>query len=384
MDMGFPRDQCVEALLFTTSLEQATDYLLSTPPSLLRAPHGAVAVAAAAAAAAASSTAMDTDGNDEDAVMRAIALSLTADPADEAGAAEKEPQEHILQGEPLSKQVLDQFVQQALTGCLSLLDSLPETVYRVCSLVVAMVHRNGEMYRDSMLASLAKEIGNCVSSLQVRLTSNVHIGKKVSILNPLHCFQDHMDGVDSLASKAEAVIQSSDALKASVRIHLFTLLCEEMKIACARQLEEKDLVLQLIRLLSSGQQVLAARGKVSEGAESKPIEGGSTPKWMAPLLLLLDLYEKMSLGTRRRSAMEKVTSHMWKWFDIVSGKWCPYTAANNKIIDDAFWAGQNSVRVTAGRRRYLLQFSSMIQVNEETGNRRPMMLSLKGNVDFFF
>jgi E3 ubiquitin-protein ligase HUWE1 len=165
MDMGFPRDQCVEALLFTTSLEQATDYLLSTPPSLLRAPHGAVAAAAAAAV----STAMDTDGNDEDAVMRAIALSLTADSdrADDAGVVEKEPQEHVLQGEPLSKQVLDQFVQQALCGCLSLLDSLPETVYRVCSLVVAMVNRNGEMYRDSMLASLAKEIGSCVTSLQV-------------------------------------------------------------------------------------------------------------------------------------------------------------------------------------------------------------------------
>jgi E3 ubiquitin-protein ligase HUWE1 len=165
MDMGFPRDQCVEALLFTTSLEQATDYLLSTPPSLLRAPHGAVAAAAAAAV----STAMDTDGNDEDAVMRAIALSLTADSdrADDAGVVEKEPQEHVLQGEPLSKQVLDQFVQQALGGCLSLLDSLPETVYRVCSLVVAMVNRNGEMYRDSMLASLAKEIGSCVTSLQV-------------------------------------------------------------------------------------------------------------------------------------------------------------------------------------------------------------------------
>jgi E3 ubiquitin-protein ligase HUWE1 len=112
---------------------------------------------------------MDTDGNDEDAVMRAIALSLTADSdrADDAGVVEKEPQEHVLQGEPLSKQVLDQFVQQALGGCLSLLDSLPETVYRVCSLVVAMVNRNGEMYRDSMLASLAKEIGSCVTSLQV-------------------------------------------------------------------------------------------------------------------------------------------------------------------------------------------------------------------------
>ena len=172
-------------------------------------------------------------------------------------------------------------------------------------------------------------------------------------------------------------------MKASVRVHLFTLLCEEMKIACARQLEEKDLVLKLIRLLGSGQQVLAVRAKANDGNECKPVDGvGSTPKWMAPLLLCLDLYEKMSLGTRRRAAMEKVTSHMWKWFDIVSGKLCPYTAANNKIIDDAFWAGQNSVRVTAGRRRYLLQFSSMIQVNEETGNRRPMMLSLKGRLIF--
>lgn len=172
MDMGFLRDQCVEALLFTTSLEQATDYLLSTPP-VARAPHNPVL-----ATAGAPSTAMDTDGNDERmAMMQAIALSLTADPeeggngASAAVTVEEEQQEHILQGEPLSKQVLDQFVQQALTGCLSLLDSLPETVYRVCSLVVAMVHRNGESYRDSMLASLAKEIGSCVLALQVSRSS---------------------------------------------------------------------------------------------------------------------------------------------------------------------------------------------------------------------
>jgi hypothetical protein len=60
-------------------------------------------------------------------------------------------------------------------------------------------------------------------------------------------------------------------MKASVRVHLFTLLCEEMKIACARQLEEKDLVLKLIRLLSSGQQVLAVRAKANDGNECKPI-----------------------------------------------------------------------------------------------------------------
>jgi len=77
MDMGFLRDQCVEALIFTTNLEQATDYLLTTPPALLRTPTTTVSSVAAAAAAA-----MDTDVNDDDAVMRAIALSLTAGPGD--------------------------------------------------------------------------------------------------------------------------------------------------------------------------------------------------------------------------------------------------------------------------------------------------------------
>ena len=194
--------------------------------------------------------------------------------------------------------------------------------------------------------------------------------------------QDHLNGVDSINVKADFVVSSTEAVKASVRIHLFTLLCEEMKIPCARQLEEKLLVPRLIVLLSAGQEALAQRTK--SGHESDKIDSSGTPKWMAPLLLLLDLYEKMALGMRRRSAMEKATSHIWKWFDIVSGKWCPYTAANNKIIDEAFWAGQNSVRVTAGRRRYLLQFSSMIQVNEETANRRPIMLSLKGEIENFF
>ena len=33
-------------------------------------------------------------------------------------------------------------------------------------------------------------------------------------------------------------------------------------------------------------------------------------------------------------------------------------------------------RFTAGRRRYTVQFSTMVQVNEETGNRRPIMLAM--------
>lgn len=35
------------------------------------------------------------------------------------------------------------------------------------------------------------------------------------------------------------------------------------------------------------------------------------------------------------------------------------------------------VRITAGRRRYVINFTAMIQLNEETSNRRPITLWLK-------
>merc|ERR1712198_334499 len=69
-------------------------------------------------------------------------------------------------------------------------------------------------------------------------------------------------------------------------------------------------------------------------------------------------------------------SHNWKWFDLSSGKWCSYALPNNKTIDDAFWAGEASVRIQNGRRKYSIQFGTMMQTNEETGNRRPVMISL--------
>jgi E3 ubiquitin-protein ligase HUWE1 len=48
-----------------------------------------------------------------------------------------------------------------------------------------------------------------------------------------------------------------------------------------------------------------------------------------------------------------------------------------KVINDAFWAGETSVRVIAGRRKYNICFTTMIQTNEETGNDRPIMMCLK-------
>ncbi len=47
------------------------------------------------------------------------------------------------------------------------------------------------------------------------------------------------------------------------------------------------------------------------------------------------------------------------------------------MINKGFWDGESTVRITAGRRRYVINFNAMIQLNEETSNRRPITLWLK-------
>ena len=67
---------------------------------------------------------------------------------------------------------------------------------------------------------------------------------------------------------------------------------------------------------------------------------------------------------------------VWKWFDDRTGKWTAFSDANNKTIDDAFSAGDSVVQFVATRRKYSLNFSTMVQVNDETGNRRAVMIAL--------
>ena len=40
------------------------------------------------------------------------------------------------------------------SGCIQLLDTLPETVYRVCDLIVVVAGRNGDNWKSDMLTSL--------------------------------------------------------------------------------------------------------------------------------------------------------------------------------------------------------------------------------------
>ncbi|XP_064415282.1 E3 ubiquitin-protein ligase HUWE1 isoform X2 [Latimeria chalumnae] len=357
MDMGFTREHAMEALLNTSTMEQATEYLLTHPPPLL----GGVV--------------RDLSMSEEDQMMRAIAMSLGQDiPMDqrsespEEAARRKEEEERKAREkqeeeeakclekfqdvEPLESDELHGFTDTMLPGCFHLLDELPDTVYRVCDLIMTAIKRNGADYRDMILKQVVNQVWDAADVLiVVGLPLTTSSSKSVS------------EWVSQMATLPQAS-------KLATRILLLTLLFEELKLSCARVIESSGILNVLIKLLNVVQPCLQA------AKEQKELQ---TPKWITPVLLLIDFYEKMAMSSKRRAQMNRYlqpNGNNWRWFDDRSGRWCSYSASNNSTIDTAWRAGETSVRFTAGRRRYTVQFTTMVQVNEETGNRRPVMLTL--------
>ncbi|XP_060794475.1 E3 ubiquitin-protein ligase HUWE1 isoform X2 [Neoarius graeffei] len=358
IDMGFSREHAMEALLNTTTMEQATEYLLTHPPPLL------------------SAAIREFTMSEEDQMMRAIAMSLgqevsmeqRSDSPEEAARRREEEErrareraeeeearclERFLEAEPLDSAELHAFTDTMLPGCFHLLDELPDTVYRLCDLLMTAIKRNGSEYRDLILRQVVNQVWEAADVLikaAVPLTTS---------------------DTKTVSEWTKQMATLPQASNLATRILLLTLLFEELKLSCARIVESSGVLTVLIKLLEVVQPCLQA------AKEQKDIQ---TPKWITPVLLLIDFYEKMAVSSKRRAQMNKYlqpNGNNWRWFDDRSGRWCSYSASNNSTIDSAWRAGETSVRFTAGRRRYTVQFNTMVQVNEETGNRRPVMLTVQ-------
>ncbi|RUS89503.1 hypothetical protein EGW08_002736 [Elysia chlorotica] len=338
VDMGFTREQAIVALSNTTSVEQATEYILSNPIP-------------AAGSSLGGAMDLNVDENDEDQMTRAIAMSLgenflSSDQAKSEQKSEKtdeDTEEKQEVEEPLDSAVLDNFTQNIFPGCLNLLDTLPETVYRVCDLLIVVMQRNGPDWQRETLGTLCKDL--CVLSEEMTVLA-----------------QDmNVDGMQN----------SPSAQKFATRLHLLSLLAEEMNLSCSLAMQHVNLPGRLVSLLRSSQDPMLVIGQTA-GFKS-------TPRWLAPMLVLLDLWEKIAIALRRKmeARIAVGANRIWKWFDDSSGRWCKYSSNNNQTIDDAYRKGDSIVRFQAGRRKYSVQFGTMVQLNEETGNRRPVMLSIQ-------
>lgn len=347
MDMGFNREQCTEALLATGgSVEQATEYLLNNPTPL----NNSDLTAAAEEIASNMPNSMDVDvENVADEVIRAILMSIGNSSSGSSGssvmpsstgatkktdtkpgtstgtstiAPMKEAYKKYLIETPLPKTFFDIFSEGALKTCLQLLDELPDAVYRVCDLLVTISKRNGDTWRDDMLNNLVDEISDCLDFL-------------IRVLNYDTPSIEPMD--ESGAHSPESFVSGAMASKTAVRIHLFTLLFEgqyqELKIPCASAMVRKDVLPKLVKVIIDIERILKMGDKKTT----------VTPKWLAPLFLLVDLYEKVAVYTQRKAEMHEVTTRTWKWYDLSTAKWNTYSPASNKVINDAYWNNEPSV-----------------------------------------
>ncbi|GIX92131.1 e3 ubiquitin-protein ligase HUWE1 [Caerostris darwini] len=349
VDMGFSRSLATEALLNTLSVEQATEYLLNYPS-----PLGLNSAATESAPA----LGMDWEMSEEDQMLRAIAMSLGENVLVSSNQVEGEPnktdeqkeQEFVQQKEePLSSQVIKKFTEKVIDGCLKLADALPETVYRCCDLLIAVSSRNGENWRNRFLIQ--------------RLINEVH-AKTANLVKRLNPEQIPVERKGfGLGSKLPWMPVES---KFSVRLHLLTLIFEEMKLPCAAAIENKEIISTFISILELTASCLNL------------LQDEPTPKWLPYLVLIIDQYEKAAVMSKRKAPLLLASKRQWKWFDDRSGKWNNYTLSNNKLIDDAYKAGEASLRFSAGRRNYTVQLTTMVQINEETGNWRPIMLTTEG------
>lgn len=297
---------------------------------------------------------MDLEMGDDDNLMQAIAMSL------DESEPQKPPEEIVKE----TSKTIDEFTQTALIECLALQDIMPDTVYRICDLLVTITKRNGKEWRDSMLKQLITQIADYINFLYGIAQSNDE-------------------------NAATRLVECEEANKVANRIYLFTLFFEgnfqEMRVPCASIVEEIGMLEKLVQLLMVTEKQLSAQKDRTSAAPAPQKDANSkdlpqpskTPKWLAPLLLMIDRLEKVSELTLRKQLMHKVTNRTWKWFDLSTGKWTAYSSTNNRIINDAYWAGEPTVRINCSRRRYLITFSCMTQVNEDSDNRRPITMGFK-------
>uniref|UniRef100_H2YZN3 Uncharacterized protein n=1 Tax=Ciona savignyi TaxID=51511 RepID=H2YZN3_CIOSA len=331
VDMGFAREHVLQALIHANTLEGATEWLLthsSEDDQLLRA----------------ISMSLESASTDDPAAPQAEAEGVGEDVTTEVEEADADlveaQQESLVEvvpdkddEEPMSASDIDEFAASIFEGSLQLVNQLPDTVYRVCDVIVVLMKRAGKNWSDGVFKKLVIQIKEKCEELGEDYKSNA-------------------DGVwvgDDLCSSGLA----TQAL-------LFALLYEEMKEPCSRVVSQNQLIPTFVKLLSAASTWLQ---------NHQDLQHAVTPKWISPILLLVDLYERTCVSLARKSELRQHFhgyKREWKWFDDRSGRWCSYSASNHKSIDDAYSADLPGIRFTAGRRRYTINFLQLIQFNEES------------------
>ena len=80
----------------------------------------------------------------------------------------------------------------------------------------------------------------------------------------------------------------------------------------------------------------------------------------------------------KKSSSNHQTNHIyWQWKDE-RDIWRPYTPIDSRIIEAAFLQEEDEVSLSTMGRTYVVDFNTMLQINEDTGTTRPVLRKIIG------
>lgn len=387
MDMGFSRDAAAEALLSTRNVDQAADYLLN----MSYAPARAVSFG----------TIQFSVFDEEEQIRRAIEMSLGAPPEPNATSELQDamltpgvastaagiPNSILEQSDPSlplvttvlpSKSIdiadpnlattpanrlviykpseaptlrtsdLNRFLNERLLNCwLLMIDAAPELVYRLADLLSVAINKASKQWTETMLNKLGEEV--------------INYSKKLEKI----CTETTMSELE----KNRECCESKTSAALAIRLHLLCLLLEEFKLECCELIARLNLHSILVKLFEQSSQIMQIKctssGQTSSEANLK------TTKWLAPLLLCLDAYDRECTTLRYRMEARNMENIAWKYWD--NRNWSTFTGSVAKQITDAFKSGAHTLKFTNNRRRYMIDFVSMVQMNLDSAYQRPVI-----------
>ena len=81
----------------------------------------------------------------------------------------------------------------------------------------------------------------------------------------------------------------------------------------------------------------------------------------------------------KKSSSNHQTNHIyWQWKDERE-IWRPYTPIDSRIIEAAFLQEEDEVSLSTMGRTYVVDFNTMLQINEDTGTTRPVLRKIIGS-----
>ena len=233
---------------------------------------------------------------------------------------------------PISQEEIEEFINNVLKMAFELLEKFPGSVHKLCDLMLAIFKRNGEQFRNQS-----------INQILVRIQSDLEVAE--NILQTMHNIESEL---------------YPEHLPA--RLQFLTLLFEaknhDMKVPCATIMDDSNFIQILHNMITLYREM-----------EKRMTKSFRTPKWVAPLFLLIDLYDKATNYGKNKGKLYEITTGKWRWYDVQHGRWKTYYNSNNKVIGAAYWAGEQTVRITADRHHYTINFNCMSQVNEGSGKK---------------